>query len=65
MQFEEIIGKIKQRPANSRFAKAGVSCFHENLILYLYSLLPITLNTNKPRLRKAPKRYQQANQEPT
>ncbi len=47
----------KQRTANSRFAKAGVSCFYESEVLNSSFVHLMKFNAEKPRLRKAAKRY--------
>jgi hypothetical protein len=49
--------EIKQRPANSRFAKAGVSCFFDSEVLNSSFVHLIKFSANNPRLRQAPKRY--------
>ena len=48
--------RIEGRPDNSRFAKAGVSCFYysEGLNPSFVNLMKIS--AEKPRLRKAEKR---------
>ena len=43
--------------ANSRFAKAGVSCFYESEVLNSNFVHLIKFSAEKPRLRKAAKRY--------
>ena len=47
----------KQRTANSRFAKAGVSCFYESEVLNLSFVLLMKFRAKNPRLRKAANRY--------
>jgi hypothetical protein len=42
---------------NSRFAKAGVSCFHDSEVLNSSFVLLMKFCAEKPRLRKAAKRY--------
>ena len=42
--------------ANSRFAKAGVSCFYESEVLNSNFVHLIKFSTENPRLRKAAKR---------
>ena len=46
--------------ANSRFAKAGVSCFYDSEVLNSSFVLLMKFSAKNPRLRKAAKRYQQA-----
>jgi hypothetical protein len=52
--------KIKDRnecrTANSRFAKAGVSCFYDSELLNSSFVHLIKFSAKKPRLRKAAKR---------
>jgi hypothetical protein len=45
---------------NSRFAKAGVSCFYESEVLNSSFVHLMKFSANNPRLRKAAKRYGQA-----
>jgi len=47
----------KQRTANSRFAKAGVSCFYDSEVLNSSFVHLMKFSAEKPRLRKAAKRY--------
>ena len=42
---------------NSRFAKAGVSCFYDSEVLNSSFVLLIKFSAKNPRLRKAAKRY--------
>lgn len=52
---------MKKTPAcNSRFAKAGVSCFYDSEVLNSSFVLLIKLSAKNPRLRKAANRYAQA-----
>jgi hypothetical protein len=44
---------------NSRFAKAGVLCFYESEVLNSIFVHLMVFSTEKPRLRKAAKRWQQ------
>jgi hypothetical protein len=44
---------------NSRFAKAGVSCFYESEVLNSSFVHLIKFSAENPRLRKAAKRYRQ------
>ena len=49
----------KQSPAgNSRFAKAGVSCFYESEVLNPNFVHLMKFSAENPRLRKAAKRWQ-------
>mgnify|MGYP000173562094 CR=1 FL=1 len=48
--------KEEQRTANSRFAKAGVSCFYESEVLNSSFVHLIEYSDKNPRLRKAAKR---------
>ena len=43
--------------ANSRFAKAGVSCFYDSEVLNSSFVHLIKLSGKNPTLRKAAKRY--------
>ena len=43
--------------ANSRFAKAGVSCFYDNEVLNPDFVLLMKFSAEKPRIRKAANRY--------
>lgn len=51
--------KTKTPACNSRFAKAGVSCFYESEVLNSSFMLPMKFSAENPRLRKAAKRYAQ------
>jgi len=44
---------------NSRFAKAGVSCFYDSEVLNSSFVHLMKFSAKNPRLRKAAKRYQQ------
>ena len=46
----------KQRTANSRFAKAGVSCFYDSEVLNSSFVHLMKFSAENPRLRKATKR---------
>jgi len=46
----------ESRTANSRFAKAGVSCFYESAVLNSSFLHLMKFSAKNPRLRKAAKR---------
>jgi len=51
--------QTKRTPAtNSRFAKAGVSCFYESEVLNSSFVHLMKFSTKNPRLRKAATRYQ-------
>ena len=45
---------------NSRFAKAGVSCFYDSEVLNSSFVHLMKFSAENPRLRKAAKRYGQA-----
>lgn len=45
--------------ANSRFAKAGVSCFYDSEVLNSSFVHLMKFSAENPRLRKAAKRYGQ------
>jgi hypothetical protein len=45
--------------ANSRFAKAGVSCFYDSEVLNLSFVHLMKFGAKNPRLRKAGKRWWQ------
>jgi len=45
--------------ANSRFAKAGVSCFYDSEVLNSSFVHIMKFSAENPRLRKAAKRYSQ------
>jgi hypothetical protein len=47
----------ESRTANSRFAKAGVSCFYESEVLNSSFGHLMKFSAKNPRLRKAAKRY--------
>jgi hypothetical protein len=49
--------KEEQRTANSRFAKAGVSCFYDIEVLNSIFFHLIKFSAKNPRVRKAAKRY--------
>jgi hypothetical protein len=50
---------MRKTGANSRFAKAGVSCFYDSEVLNSSFVLLINFSAENPRLRKAAKRCQQ------
>jgi len=47
---------MKMPATNSRFAKAGVSCFYESEVLNSSFALLMRFSAENPRLRKAAKR---------
>jgi hypothetical protein len=47
------------RPANSRFAKAGVLCFYDSEVLNSSFVHLMKFSNENPRLRKAAKPYLQ------
>ena len=47
----------ESRTANSRFAKAGVSCFYDSEVLNSSFEHLMKFSAKNPRLRKAAKRY--------
>jgi hypothetical protein len=47
----------RKTPYNSRFAKAGVSYFYESEVLNSSFVHLMKFSAEKPRLRKAAKRY--------
>jgi hypothetical protein len=49
----------EQRPHNSRFAKAGVSCFYDSEVLNSSFVHLMKFSAENPRLRKAAKRCKQ------
>ena len=53
------LGQLKIRKAthNSRFAKAGVSCFYDSEVLNSSFVHLMKFSAENPRLRKAAKRY--------
>lgn len=53
---ENLFDEEKQRPANNRFAKAGVSCFYESEVLNSSFVHLMEFSAENPRLRKAAKR---------
>ena len=50
-------GRKESRTDNSRFAKAGVSCFYDSEVLISSLVHLMKFSAKKPRLRKAAKRY--------
>jgi len=50
---------------NSRFAKAGVSCFYESEVLNSSIVHLMKYSAENPRLRKAAKHYRQGWKTPT
>lgn len=53
----QLQAKIEQRPANSRFAKAGVSFFYDSEMLNSSLVHLRKFSAKNPRLRKAANRY--------
>lgn len=51
------IKKKEGRPDNSRFAKAGVSCFYDSEVLNSSFVHLMKFSAKNPRIRKAAKRY--------
>jgi hypothetical protein len=49
--------KERKTGHNSRFAKAGVSCFYDSEVLNSSSVHLMKFSAKNPRLRKAAKRY--------
>ena len=49
----------ESRTANSRFAKAGLSCFYDSKVLNSSIVHLMKFSAENPRLRKAAKRYRQ------
>jgi hypothetical protein len=52
-----IADEKEQRRHNSRFAKAGVSCFYDSEVLNSSFMHLMKFSAENPRLRKAAKRY--------
>jgi len=55
-EYVNILDRDKQRTANSRFAKAGVTCFYESEVLNSSFVHLMKFSAKNPRLRKAAKR---------
>jgi len=53
---------VKLTAGNSRFAKAGVSCFYESEVLNSSFVHLMKFSAKNPRLRKAAKRYGQVHE---
>ena len=51
-----MLRQIESRTANSRFAKAGVSCFYDSEALNSSFVHLMKFSAKNPRLRQAPKR---------
>jgi len=49
--------KTERHTHNSRFAKAGVSCFYDSEVLCSSFVHLMKFSAEKPRLRKAANRY--------
>jgi hypothetical protein len=58
LEKNKIYGRQEGRTDNSRFAKAGVSCFYDSEVLNSSFVHLMKFSAEKPRLRKAAKRYQ-------
>ena len=56
----QMTNRQESRPHNSRFAKAGVSCFYDNEVLNSSFVHLMKFSAENPRLRKAAKRWWQA-----
>jgi hypothetical protein len=52
---------MKMPATNSRFAKAGVSCFYDSEVLNSSFVHLLKFTGKNPRLRKAAKRYRALN----
>jgi len=52
--------KDRKAATNSRFAKAGSSCFYDSEVLNSSFVLLMKFSAKNPRLRKAANRYAQA-----
>jgi hypothetical protein len=50
-------GRIIKTATNSRFAKAGVSCFYDSEVINSSFVHLMKFSAENPRLRKAAKRY--------
>jgi len=50
----------RRATTNSRFAKAGVSCFYDSEVLNSSFVHLMKFSAENPRLRKAANRYRQA-----
>jgi hypothetical protein len=59
MQLTREQQKNRTTGYNSRFAKAGVSCFYDSEVLNSSFVLLMKFSAKKPRLRQAPNRYGQ------
>jgi len=49
--------KNRTAACNSRFAKAGVSCFYDSKVLNSSFVHLMKFSAENPRLRQAPERY--------
>jgi hypothetical protein len=54
---ENSFDEEKQRPANSRFAKAGVSYFYDSEVLNSSFVHLVEFSAKNPRLRKVANRW--------
>ena len=50
---ENLFDEKKQRPANSRFAKAGVSCFYDSEALNSSFVLLMKFSAKNPQIGRA------------
>ena len=62
MDNEHRINDERITSANSRFAKAGVSCFYDSEVLNSSFVHLMKFSAENPRLRKAAKRCRQCDQ---
>jgi len=58
--MDDNIKEERKTGANSRFAKAGVSCFYDSEVLNSSFVHLMKFSAKNPRLRKAANRYVQA-----
>ena len=56
LKRQKTIGIIKRAATNSRFAKAGVSCFYDSEVLNSNFVHLMKFSAENPRLRKAAER---------
>jgi len=56
MIIDEFNERTEKRTHNSRFAKAGVSCFYDSEVLNSSFVHLMKFSAKNPRLRKAAKR---------
>jgi hypothetical protein len=55
LEKNKTYGQKEGRPDNSRFAKAGVSCFYDSEVLNSSFVHLMKFSAENPRLRKAAK----------